>query len=79
MGDIVPINGDMEQLIAEIEVAAAVRGMNPRALLKKSISASWSTWDSWLAGKSSPTMASVDRIRAWMADNPATSDDEAVA
>lgn len=71
MGDIVPINGDMEQLIAEIEAAAAARGMNPRALLKKSIGASWSTWDSWLAGKSSPTMASVDRIRAWIADNPA--------
>lgn len=60
----------MEQLISDITDAAEARGMTPQALLRRSVGASWSLWGDWTSGKSTPTLATVDRIRAWMAANP---------
>lgn len=61
----------MEQFIAEIEAYCAATGRKPQAVLRAVIGANWGQWDSWKSGKSSPTMAVADRVRGWMADNPA--------
>lgn len=61
----------MEQLIREIEQQASVLGMTPQSLLRKALGASWSTWSDWASGKSSPTLATVDKLRAWIASSQA--------
>lgn len=58
----------MEQLISDIEKHCASHGISPQKLLRKVIKASWGQWDQWKAGKSSPTVATADRLRAFMAD-----------
>ena len=60
----------MEKLISEIETHCAAAGMSPERLLREAINASWSTWDAWKGGVSSPTMKIVDRTRAYMAAHP---------
>lgn len=60
----------MEQLISEIEVYARAVERTPQAVLRAAIGAGWSEWESWRAGRSSPTMARVDRLRAYIAENP---------
>ncbi|MFC0160865.1 hypothetical protein CDZ97_10270 [Mameliella alba] len=60
----------MEQLISEIEAYARAVGRTPQAVLRAAIDAGGREWESWKAGRSSPTMARVDRLRAYMADNP---------
>jgi len=64
-----PHKRGMEQLINEIERDAAALGLSPQHLLRKAIGASWKTWADWVDGKSTPTLATVDRIRAWVAKN----------
>jgi len=59
----------MEQLISEIEREASALGMTPQSLLRKALGASWSTWSDWVSGKSSPTLATVDKLRAWIASS----------
>jgi len=60
----------MEKLISEIETYCAAAGMSPQRLLRAAIDSSWSTWDAWKAGASSPTMKVADRTRAYMAAHP---------
>ena len=69
----------MEHLISDIERFCDARSMAPQNLLRSAINANWSQWGDWKSGKSSPTLATVDRIYAWMAANPAThrADDDA--
>lgn len=64
----------MEQLIAEIEAYARNVNRTPQAILRAAIGAGWKEWGSWKAGKSSPTMARVDRLRDYMAENPPRED-----
>lgn len=67
----------MEQFIREIEAYALATGRKPQSVLRAAVGASWGTWESWVAGKSSPTMAVADRIRAYIADNPPRTEDAA--
>lgn len=62
--------GIMEQFIAEIESYAAACGRPPQWVLRRAFNAGWGQWDAWKSGKSSPTMAVADRVRAFMRDNP---------
>ncbi|EPX82077.1 hypothetical protein [Salipiger mucosus] len=64
----------MEQLIAEIAAYARSVNKTPQAVLRAAIGAGWREWDSWKAGTSSPTMARVDRLRDYMAENPPQED-----
>ncbi|MGO4854456.1 hypothetical protein ACEN2S_16670 [Phaeovulum sp. W22_SRMD_FR3] len=61
----------MEQFIRDIEAYASAKRRSPQAILRDAIKANWGTWDGWCAGRSSPTMAVADRVRAYMAANPA--------
>jgi len=60
----------MDKLILEIESHCAAAGIPPQRLLREAINGSWSTWDKWKSGKSSPTMKIVERTRAHMAAHP---------
>jgi hypothetical protein len=64
----------MEQLISEVEAYAAATEQKPEAVLRAAIGAGWGEWSSWRARKSSPTLARVDRLRAYMAENPPRED-----
>lgn len=69
----------MEQFISEIESYCVTAGINAPRLLRKAINAEWQRWGRWKSGASTPTMATVDRLRAYMAAHePAPSSDEAV-
>ncbi|AGT07889.1 hypothetical protein JCM7686_0780 [Paracoccus aminophilus JCM 7686] len=61
----------MDQLIAEIEVYTAARGISPQNLLRKVINAPWGQWQKWKDGTSSPTMIIADKLRDFMVANPA--------
>ena len=60
----------MEQFIKEIEAYCAASNCKPQKLLRDVLKSSWRIWDEWKSGRSSPTLASVDRLRAHMAKNP---------
>lgn len=60
----------MERFICDIEAYCAAADIDPPALLKAVVGATWRTWDRWQAGTSSPTMRTVDRLRAHMEANP---------
>ena len=60
----------MEQFIKILEGEALDRGVSPQSMIKRAVGFKWSTWRDWKSGKSSPTLATVDRIYAWMAANP---------
>ncbi|APZ53720.1 hypothetical protein [Salipiger abyssi] len=67
----------MEQLIADVEAYAASVERKPQAVLRDAIGAGWKEWESWKAGASSPTMARVDRLRAFISNNPPANKDAA--
>jgi hypothetical protein len=60
----------MEQLIAEIETYARAARLTPQSVIRRAVNAKGSAWALWCSGQSSPTMATVDTLRAWMRDNP---------
>lgn len=61
----------MEQFLEEITAYAAAVGRSPQHILRQAIGANWHQWKAWQAGQSSPTLHTVDKIRKYMADNPA--------
>lgn len=60
----------MEKLISEIEAYSAEAGIKPQKLLRDAIDAGWGQWAGWKAGRSSPTMAVVDRVCGYMSIHP---------
>ncbi|WP_044026737.1 hypothetical protein [Ruegeria sp. TM1040] len=64
----------MEQFLEEITTYAAAVGRSPQHILRQAIGANWRQWKAWKAGRSSPTLHTVDKIRRYMADNPAPAD-----
>ena len=67
----------MEQFLVEVQDYAAAAGRSPVWVVKRAVGAQGGAWAKWLAGESSPTMATADRIRAWMAANPPAAKEEA--
>lgn len=59
----------MEQLIAEIEAFAAVRGVKPGTVLQRAGGFGGKVWEKWVAGDRSCTLPMADRIRRYMAAN----------
>jgi len=55
--------------MAEIEAYAAARGWMPTTVVQRSTALGGSAWAKWKAGASC-TVATADRIRAWIAANP---------
>lgn len=67
----------MEKFLAEIEAYASAADTSPQSVLRRSCGYGWDVWSNWKAGQSSPTMASADRVRAWMASNPPKAEEAA--
>ena len=61
----------MEQFLEDIRAYASAIGKSPQHILRQALGASWSQWKAWVDGQSSPTLNTVDKIRQYMADNPA--------
>lgn len=59
----------MEQLIAEIEAFASLRGVKPGTVLQRAGGFGGGAWGKWIAGESSCTLPMADRIRRYMAEN----------
>lgn len=59
----------MEQLILEVRAYARWFGITPSTVIQKA-GVSGGKWRRWEAGDSSPTLHTVDRLRAYMAENP---------
>jgi len=59
----------MEQLIAEIEAYAERRSVKPATVLQYAAGLGGTAWDRWQSGAVC-TMATAERIRKYMADNP---------
>lgn len=61
----------MEQFLEEFAAYANAIGRSPQYILRQAIGANWRQWNAWVEGKSSPTLHTVDKIRKYMAHNPA--------
>ena len=60
----------MEQFLAELEAYASGLDISPSTVIQRAGVGSGSTWRRWRDGKGSPTLVTVDKLRAYMADNP---------
>ncbi|MBY6056788.1 hypothetical protein [Leisingera daeponensis] len=69
----------MEQFLEEITAYADAVGRSPQQILRQAIGANWRQWKTWVAGQSSPTLHTVDKIRKYMADNPPLTEQSEVA
>jgi len=63
----------MEKLIDEIESYAAAFGVMPTTIVQRGGGGSGSTWSRWTSGGSC-TLRVAERMRKYMAENPAPSD-----
>lgn len=70
----------MDELIEKVNAFAVAVNRTPNAVIRAAVGAKHSAWDDWVAGKASPTMRTVDRVYAYMAENdPGQPSDEASA
>ena len=65
----------MEQLIAEIEIYAAQRGIKPATVLQLAAGFSGTTWEKWISKSASCSFRSAERIRDYIKQNPHLSQD----
>ena len=60
----------MEELVSEIESYAAARGLSPGTVVQYATDQGGRMFASWKEGRSTCTLATADRVRAYMRDNP---------
>lgn len=60
----------MEQFLSEVEVYAEACGVQPTTVVQRATGASGSAWSKWKSGRGSCSLATADRIRAYIAENP---------
>ena len=60
----------MDELIAEIESYAVARGLSPGTVVQYATDQGGGMFASWKAGRSTCTLATADRVRRYMRDNP---------
>lgn len=61
----------MEKFILEIEQYAALRGIKPSTVLQKATGLSGTRWPLLKAGRAGLTLATVDKVRRYIAEHPA--------
>jgi hypothetical protein len=61
----------MEQFISDVEAYAAACGLKPTTIVQRAAGVSGAAWQRWTQLGGSPTMATADQVRAYMAANPA--------
>ena len=60
----------MEQFIEEIRAYALSHGLHPSTVIQRAECGGGMTWANWLDGASC-SMRTADKLRRYMADNPA--------
>ena len=61
----------MEEFLAEIESYARAVNLSPGTVVQYATkTASGSAFAAWKSGRTSPHMATADKVRAYMRDNP---------
>lgn len=60
----------MEQFITEVRTYATLVGVMPTTVIQRAGVGGGGTWRLWEDGRSSPTLRTVERVRAYMAENP---------
>lgn len=68
----------MEQFLAEVEAYAAACGLRPTTVVQRAVGASGAAWRKWKSG-SSCSLATADRVRDYIAKNPAPEPQEDAA
>ncbi|ATQ56182.1 hypothetical protein [Paracoccus yeei] len=61
----------MDQFIADLEAYTEAIGTTPQRFLRDFLNAEWGRWERWKARTAYPTARTMDRIRQFMAENPA--------
>ncbi|HHX89639.1 MAG TPA: XRE family transcriptional regulator [Paracoccus sp.] len=61
----------------EIRRYACGRGIKPATVLQNAANLSGTTWEKWNAGAASCSIRTADRVRAYMAANPAQTESAA--
>lgn len=54
----------------DVRAYAAQLGVMPTTVVQRAKCGGGGTWAAWESGTSSPTLHTVDRLRAYMAENP---------
>jgi len=63
----------MEQFMVEVRAYAERCNIAPTTVIQRAGVGGGGTWSKWADGSGSPTLRTVDRLRKYMADNPAPS------
>ncbi len=63
--------------MADVRAYAAQFGITPSTVIQKARVGGGGTWAKWESGDSSPTLRTVDRLRAYLAENPPPDADRA--
>jgi hypothetical protein len=61
----------MDKFIAEVDLYAAACGVKPTTIVQRAAGVSGAAWRNWTQLGGSCTMATADRVRAYMRANPA--------
>lgn len=64
----------MEQFLEDVRKYAQAFGVLPTTVVQRAGVGGGATWGRWESGKGSPTLATVDRLRRYMAENPPSGD-----
>ncbi|MCD9148498.1 helix-turn-helix domain-containing protein [Pseudophaeobacter flagellatus] len=62
--------------MADVRAYAAQFGITPSTVIQKAGVGGGGTWAKWESGDGSPTLRTVDRLRAYIAKNPAPDADQ---
>lgn len=60
----------MEQFLADVEVYAAACGVAPTTIVQRAGAGNGVAWAKWKAGTASCSLATADKVRAYMAAHP---------
>lgn len=60
----------MEQFLFDLEVYAVALGVSPSTVIQRAGVGGGSTWRRWRDGRGSPTLVTVDKLKAYMTANP---------
>ena len=64
----------MEKFVSEIQAYAAAVGVKPGTVLQRAGGLGGKVWATWEAGTATCTLTMADKIRAYIAANPAPQD-----
>lgn len=60
----------MEQFLNDIRAYAEAKGVKPSTVLQLAAGTGGTAWRRWESGESTPTFATVEKVRAYMRANP---------